>query len=142
MEKYKNVSNNDHFEVGETKKKYGYKLEDRVFDFSVNIIQFLLKLPQEKVYDVFRIQLSKSGTSIGANYEEALGAFSRKEFKCKLGICLKEARETYYWLRIIDSLNLGEKYKRIALLHESLDLIKIFITSIKTCKSQNSSENL
>ena len=74
------------------------ELSERFLDFGVIIIKLCNKLNKTIVEREISKQLFRAGTSIGANYEEALGAFTRKEFKCKLGICLKEARETYYWL--------------------------------------------
>ena len=71
---------------------------------------------------------------MGANFEEACGSLSRKEFISKLSICLKESRETYYWLRILRELNLGDENFRTILANESLELIKIFMSSIKTAK--------
>ncbi len=71
--------------------KYAIDLKSRLFRFAVDTIKFLGTLPFKKEYDVFRYQLSKSATSMGANYEEAQGAFSKKEFASKIGICLNEA---------------------------------------------------
>ena len=90
-------------------------LQDRLFGFAVDILRFILILPQKKEYDVFRYQLSKSGTSMGANYEESQAAVSRKEFENKIAISLKEAKESNYWLRIIEELGIGahEECKRL-----------------------------
>jgi len=120
-----------------SEKGSGYKdiLERRLFDFAVNIVKFVLTLPVRKEFDVFRYQLSRSGTSIGANYQEAIAAFNKKDFVYKLNICLKEARESNYWLRIIDKLHLGDEKLKRNLETESLEFIKIFTSSIKTARS-------
>ena len=80
--------------------KYSVNLTERLFRFAVDAFGLLKSIRREKEYDVFRYQLSKSATSIGANYEEAQAAFSIKEFASKIGICLKEARETNYFYLI------------------------------------------
>lgn len=75
-------------------------LQDKSYNFSLEIINFYCELISEKEYVLSR-QLLRSGTSIGANIEEAIGASSTKEFVYKLGIAYREARETVYWIRLI-----------------------------------------
>ena len=124
-------------------KHPGYRniLDNRLFEFAVDIVRFILTLPQKKEFDVFRYQLSRAGTSIGANYQEAISAFNRKDFVYKLNICLKEARESNYWLKILDRLQLGEAEKRKYLQTESLEFIKIFTSSIKTTRSSSNNKS-
>ena len=75
-------------------------IQSKSFDFSLLIIQLYMKLVEEREY-VLSKQLLRSGTSIGANVEEAIAAQSRKDFIHKLSIASKEARETKYWLRLL-----------------------------------------
>lgn len=77
------------------------------FDFSLQIIE-LYKILVEKKEFVLSRQLLKSGTSIGANIEEATAAQSKKDFISKMSIASKEARETRYWLRLLDKSKLVE----------------------------------
>ena len=105
--------------VNDKKCNYEVDLRHRLFLFAVNTFKFLDTIPYKKEYEVFRYQLSKSTTSMGANYEEAQGAFSRREFSSKVGICLKEAKESNYFFKIIDFLKIGDSDKRINLLSES-----------------------
>jgi len=100
-------------------------LAERLLDFVVKTIKFLRTIPHEKEYNVFRYQLSKSSSSMGANYEESQ-ASTKKEFKQRIAICLREARETNYWYRILDRLNLGDDQQRKYLLQESKELKLIF----------------
>ena len=74
---------------------------NKTFNFSLIIIKLYQFLVDNKEY-VLSKQLLRSGTSIGANVEEAVGAISKKEFTSKMGISLKEARESRYWLRLLD----------------------------------------
>ena len=101
------------------------QLAERLLTFTVDIFKFLRTIPFNKEYDVFRYQLSKSASSIGANYEESQ-ACSRKEFYQRINICLREARETNYWLRALERLNLGDENKRSQLVRESKELKLIF----------------
>lgn len=78
-----------------------YNLEDRTAKFGEDVIKFAKKIPQNAVTLPIINQLVRSGTSIGANYCEADGAESKKDFKHKLGICKKEAKETKHWLRMV-----------------------------------------
>jgi four helix bundle protein len=85
--------------VGEPEKPYN--LSERFFSFAVDVIRQVRILPDSKEYSVIVYQLVKAASSIGANYEEAQAAVSKADFANKIGICLKEAREAHYWLRII-----------------------------------------
>ncbi len=79
-------------------------------------------------------QLLKSGTSIGANVEEAIGAQSKKDFINKLSIAYKEARETSYWIRLLMEIGDLAKCKPSELLDESQQLERLLVSIIKTSK--------
>ncbi len=79
-------------------------LLDRSFEFGVNVLKTLPAFPSNDSFRVVKYQLAKSSTSIGANYEEAQAAESRDDFKHKVGISLKEIRESHYCLRVLRSL--------------------------------------
>jgi four helix bundle protein len=78
-----------------------YDLEERTARFGEEIIRFAKRIPRDTVTSSLIGQLVDSGTSIGANYCEADDAESGRDFKHKIGICKKEARETKHWLRMI-----------------------------------------
>lgn len=78
-----------------------YNLEERTALFSERIIDLCKKSPKDIITIPIINQLIRSATSIGANYCEANGASSRKDFKNKIFICKKESKETKYWLRIM-----------------------------------------
>lgn len=80
------------------------ELLKRTFDFGVNCIHFLKLLPKSQINAIITFQLAKASTSVGSNYEEAQSAESGKDFIHKIGIVLKEARESNYWLRVLDSI--------------------------------------
>jgi four helix bundle protein len=80
-------------------------VQEKSFQFSLKIIGLYQKLQQEKEFVVSK-QLLRSGTSIGANIEEALAAQSRRDFHAKMTIASKEARETRYWLRLLQESQL------------------------------------
>jgi four helix bundle protein len=84
-----------------TEKSKKYDLEERTAKFGEDVIRFAKKTKETSVTKPLIIQLVKSGTSVGANYCEADDAESKKDFKHKIGICKKEARETKHWLRMI-----------------------------------------
>ncbi len=107
-------------------------LGDRIFNFAVRVIKFLKTLKHSDENDVIRYQLAKAATSIGANYEEAQGAFSKDDFKYKIGICFKESKESNYWLRIIKAAGLSEGDELEYLIKESFELKNIFGKSMKT----------
>jgi four helix bundle protein len=114
--------------LNDIESKYSVSLPKRLFSFAIKVFGLIKTIGREKEYDVFRYQLSKSATSIGANYEEAQGAYSVKEFASKIGICLKEARETNYFLRLIFELGIAEKNECEYLINESEEIKKIIAT--------------
>lgn len=78
-----------------------FDLEERVERFGENIISFLRKLPADLITSSLISQLTRSATSIGANYMEANQASSKKDFRNKICTCPKESNETKHWLRMI-----------------------------------------
>ena len=87
--------------------KTGNLIVEKTFDFALNIIEFYIQLKENDEF-VLSKQLLRSGTSIGANVEEAIAAQSKKDFINKMSIAAKEARETKYWLRLLDKSNLTQ----------------------------------
>lgn len=103
-----------------------YDLEERTAKFGEQIIGFCRSVKSDKLADPILNQLIRSGTSIGANYMEANGASSKKDFQNKIFICKKEAQETKHWLRMVRSF-MPEKAEIISILwKESQELTLIF----------------
>lgn len=105
-------------------------IQQKSFDFSLLIIQLYIKLVSDREYIISK-QLLRSGTSIGANIEEAIAAQSRKDFIHKLSISSKEARETNYWLRLLEKSSLT-KIDVSKHLHEIQQIVNILTSIIKT----------
>lgn len=103
------------------------------FDFALQIIELYKQMKVQNEYVLSR-QLLRSGTSIGANVEEATAAISKKDFTAKMSISSKEARETKYWLKLIDKSNLVNVNVKPHL-NEVEQLINILTAIVKT--SQN-----
>ena len=100
-------------------------LLERTFLFGVRTLKFLRNLPVSPEYQIIRYQLGKSSTSVGANYEEAQAGLSRADFRNKVRISLKEARESNYWLRVIAAMHETSEEEIRFLLKESLELKSI-----------------
>lgn len=77
-------------------------IKDKSYEFAVRIVNLYKHLSQEKREFVLSKQILRSGTSIGANVEEAIGGISKADFRAKMSIAYKEARETAYWLRLLN----------------------------------------
>lgn len=106
---------------------------NKSFDFSLEIIE-LYKILKSKNEFVISKQLLRSGTSIGANVEEATAAQSKKVFITKMALASKEARETRYCLRLLDKSKLVE-YDYISYLNKIDELIRIITAIVKTAQS-------
>ncbi len=114
------------FRVEDIKSKYIVDLKERTFTFAVDVLLLLRTVSNTKENDVIKYQLSKAGTSVGANYEESQGANSRADFRYKISISLKEIREANYWLRIMESIRIGNQDEAKRLIKESAELKLIF----------------
>ena len=111
-----------------------FDIRERSFQFGVEIIKLIKSLPRDTAGFAIGGQVIRSGTSVGANIEEAQNSGSRKEFIHTLTIALKEARETEYWLKIINEVKLADQNLIEGLLLEVNELIKILATIIKKTK--------
>ena len=80
-------------------------------------------------------QILKSGTSIGANVEEAIGGFSKKDFRAKMSISYKEARETQYWLKLLKDTDYIDEVLFEELNKELESILKILFKIIETSKT-------
>jgi four helix bundle protein len=107
----------------------------KTYSFAVMITKFCFEIQQNKKEFVISRQLLKSGTSIGANVEEAQGAISKAEFIAKMQIALKEAKETKYWLRLIKDANVYRNEKSETLLQECNEIIQLITSILKTAKA-------
>jgi four helix bundle protein len=113
-------------------------IRERTFQFSCTLVNFCREIETfSSVKSHVVIQLVKSGTSIGANVEEAKAAYSRREFAVKNAIALKEAREALYWLRNMHACKLAKTTDQIdALIDEAHQLVAILTSIVKTARSR------
>jgi four helix bundle protein len=115
-------------------KEFSKRLEIRTKAFAIRIIKLSTNLPNTVEGKIIRNQMTKSGTSIGANYREANRARSKADFKNKIKICESETNETYYWLEIIKDLAWIESQSLDSALTEANELLAIFTSIGKNLK--------
>jgi four helix bundle protein len=113
-------------------------IQIKSYAFAVRIVKVYQHLCEEKKEYVLSKQLLRSGTSIGANIEEAIGGQSGKDFYAKLTIAYKEARETHYWIRLLTDTNYLSKEENKSLLYDIDELLKIIGSIQKTLRANNS----
>lgn len=116
-------------------KEFSHKLEYRTRKLALSIIKLSCSLPDYPEGRVIRSQITKSGTSIGANYREANRARSRADFTNKIKICESEANETIYWIEIIQDLQWADKQSIDLIMSEANELLAIFTSIGKNLKS-------
>lgn len=116
-------------------KEFAKDLEKRTKQFAVRILKLSAKLPNTIEAKVIRNQISKSGTSVGANYREANRSRSKADFTNRVRISESEASETVYWLEIIQEFEWIEENELIEMLNEANELLAIYSTIGKTLKS-------
>ena len=114
----------------------GEELAERLVAFAVRIIRLCGSLPKSTVGRHIAGQLLRSGTSVGAHYEEARGAESKSDFVHKMGIALKELRESFYWLKIVNRVELLPQKRITLIMKETDELCAILVASIKTAKKK------
>ncbi len=126
-------------------ERRGEELEDRLLDFSARVGNVVDALPGTRLGRHIAGQLVRSGTSPAPNYSEACAAESKRDFIRKLGIALKELRESKSWIKLIIKANLLPEKRILDLLDEAKQLCNIIgksiVTAKRTCPSQNGSPN-
>jgi len=111
-----------------------FDLDERTFKFAYDVIGFVKKLPRTIANNENVKQLVRSAGSIGANYIEASEALSQKDFTMHIKICRKEAKESRYWLQLLDMGNSDISDQRDSLIQEVTELMKIFGAIIEKSK--------
>jgi four helix bundle protein len=116
----------------ETRGGRRYDLEERTYQFARSVRAFVRQLPRTLSNAEDVKQVVRSSGSIGANYIEANEALSKKDFKHRIRICRKEAKETRYWLRLLDTQDKQTlNVQRDQLIQESTELMNIFGAILK-----------
>lgn len=119
-------------------KEKPFDIKERTFEFGVRIVRLVDTLPRTVAGIEVGRQLVKSGTSVGANVEEADRAESKRDFTHKVRIARKEARETRYWLRIVRATGLSKDPQEVdSLAQESDELVRILSAIIKSAKKND-----
>lgn len=107
---------------------------DKSIDFGARIVKLHLHLVQSKHEAVLSKQILRSGTSIGANINEAQYGNSKADFIAKLHIALKETAETEYWLNLLKKSDYLDKNMAASVLNDCLEIKRMLISSINTAK--------
>jgi four helix bundle protein len=118
-----------------------YGLQDRLVRFGTITCRLGNSLPRTPLGQHVALQLARSSTSTFANYGEVQSAESRRDFIHKLGICLKELRETYTWLKFIGEMALSPTEPVDPVLRECDELLAILATSIRTARRNGHPKN-
>ncbi len=109
---------------------------EKSYSFGLRTVKLYMYLRKNKLERELLIQFLKSGTSVGANVEEAEGAQSHNDFIHKIGIAYKEAREAHYWLRLLRDSELLEIKLANSFIQEAEEVKKILASILKTSKSK------
>ena len=113
------------------------KIDDRTFDFALMIVDVYKFLLGKKEF-VLSKQLLRAGTSIGANVTESQAAQSRNDFISKMSIASKEARETFYWIRLLKKSGYFKGYPKLLILEDEISsIVNILTRIIKTTQENN-----
>ena len=128
------ITNNKQTIMTERTNSKTFDLEDRTAKFTTNVIVFINVCPKTMVNIELTKQLIRSAGSVGANYIEANEALSRKDFGMRIKICRKEAKESRYWLKLIEVSGDEIEKRRQDLVNESTELLKIFSCIVEKLK--------
>lgn len=123
-----------------TSKEMKDQFENRIYSYVVRLIKFAKSLPLDQVTRVLVNQIVRSGSSVGANYFEARGASSKKDYQNYFSYSLKSANETRYWFRILKDSDLvpeSIKEELIFLQSETDELANILAASLITMKKRS-----
>jgi four helix bundle protein len=124
--------------VSEKEVKYSNPVLDKSFEFGERIIKFYLYMGKKNknVQSLLR-QILRSRTSIGANITEAQSAVTKKDFINKLGIALKESKETDYWLKLLKKSEIIGEKEFNSINNDCIEIIRLLTSIIKSSKSKN-----
>tara|TARA_R110002049_G_scaffold258761_3_gene434542 strand:+ start:278 stop:646 length:369 start_codon:yes stop_codon:yes gene_type:complete len=111
-------------------------LQTKSYAFAVKIVKLTLKIQKEEKEYILTKQLLRSGTSIGANVEESIGGRSEKDLYHRLVISYKEARESHYWVRLLNEANLIDFDTKEELINDLEELLRILGASKRTLKNK------
>ena len=120
------IRNSKQFQMTKTQNLKPYDLEDRTLNFAKEVRTFAKKLLKTMANLEDGKQLIKASGSVGSNYIEANEALSKKDFLMRIKICRKEAKESRYWLRLIDTYEAKQESERKVLENEATELMNIF----------------
>lgn len=116
-------------------------LQQKAFQFASNIVIFYEKYSKTHKDNTISKQLLRSGTSIGANINEAQYGNSKNDFISKLHISLKETGESIYWIKLLKNTNLLESKEAEQLLIQAEEIKRILISSLNTAKSKPTNQH-
>ena len=128
------ITNNKQTIMTEITNSKTFDLEDRTAKFTANVIVFINICPKTIVNIELTKQLIRSAGSVGANYIEANEALSKKDFSMRVKICRKEAKESRYWLKLIELSGDEIEKRRQVLVNESTEFLKIFSSIVEKSK--------
>jgi four helix bundle protein len=121
----------------EKREERRYDLEERTLAFSKRAVKFCRSLPRTVIDSEMGKQLVRSSTSVGANYIEANECLGKKDFLMRIRICRKEAKESGYWLKLLEPVSADLRDEHQALLQESVELTRIFGSIISRSDTSN-----
>jgi len=116
--------------------KSGNVIQEKSYAFALRTVKLYQHLVERKKEFVLSKQVLRSGTSIGANVEEALGGQSGRDFLAKFNIAYKEARETHYWLRLLLDSGYLTDAEAASMIADCEELLKLSGSIIKTMKQK------
>lgn len=117
-------------------KEKDIKILDRSYRFALRILKMARQLPTKPDVRIISNQLLRSVTSIGANVEEAIGAYSKPEFTHRMSIALREARESHYWLRLMRDLEIVKASRFSSVINEAEEIKKILGAIVQTSRTK------
>ena len=117
--------------MAEIQDRKPYDLEERTFGFAKDVLRLIRALPTTLANQEIAKQVIRSSGSVGANYIEANEAVSKKDFAFRIKICRKEAKESRYWLRLLDVRGEEPETMRQSLVAEATELLMIFSSIVE-----------
>ena len=111
-------------------------IQQKSYQFAIRVVNLYKYLVEQKREFVLSKQVVRSGTSIGANIEEAIGGQSKPDFIAKCSTAYKEARETHFWLRLLRDTAYIDHHQAASLLADLDEILRILASILKTSKEQ------
>ncbi len=119
-----------------------HEIQERTFRFAVRVMRLVNSIPRSVAGQTIARQLARSGAGVGANVEEAQGAHSKADFGRRMSIARAEARESLYWLRLVQELKLVPAKRMKEIVQEADEIVRVLVAIVRNTRRRSGASSV